>query len=370
MKNMKILICAGDPSGDLHASNLVRAIKQKNKDIEIIAIGGEKLAAVSDKFLFNLVNLQVHGFFAPLRQYFNLKKVLTGIINPLLKSSPPDIVIPVDYYGFNIELAKLSKSFNIPVYYFISPQVWASRKNRIKKIKKYVGHMMVIFPFEKEIYEKAGIPVTFIGHPMLDIIPEAPGQPAVEKKNADFKIGIYPGSRKQVISWNLPVMEKTAGLIKQQLPNAKFFVAGMSIQKGNYNTKLDVMYDPNYSFRRQLDLAITVSGTVTLENALLGTPMIVVYRLPVLMYHLIKSMVLISQICIVNFIAGKSTVPEFIQKDAQPEKIAQVAVIWLKNRAILNEKKNLYNKLRGLLGGSGATGKAADLIINKLEKQG
>jgi lipid-A-disaccharide synthase len=367
---MKILICAGDPSAELHAVNLIKTIKRTNPDVTVTSLGGDSLRKISDKFLFDLIGLNVHGLWEPVKQYFRLKKVMTEIVGGYIKTDKPDIFIPVDYYGFNIRLAELCKSSGIPVYYFISPQVWASRKGRLNRIKKTVDHMMVLFPFEKKVYDDAGIPVTFVGHPFLDLIKPGPDKNYAGSRDTQAHIGIFPGSRRQVVRWNLPVMERIAELIKQKYGNVRFTVVGMSNLKGSYDTKLDIAYDVDYETRRQFDLAVTVSGTVTLENALLGIPMIVVYHLPWLMYYLLKSMVLVSQVCIVNLVMGETVVPECIQHDSDPDKVSDLAVSWLQDRSILGQKQVKYKQFREMLGGvtgatSGAINRVAGLIIER-----
>ncbi|MFN3966529.1 MAG: lipid-A-disaccharide synthase, partial [Endomicrobiia bacterium] len=181
MNNREIFISCGDPSGDFHASNLAKEIKKIAPEIKITSIGGEEIKKASDNFLYNIVDLHLHGFWEPVKQYFNLRKFFNEKVVNYLKNSKPKAVIPVDFYGFNIKLAEKAKSLEIPVYYYISPQIWATRKGRIKKLKKYIDHIFVIFPFEEEIYRKAGISVDFVGHPLLDVVP----QPNTDNKIKD-----------------------------------------------------------------------------------------------------------------------------------------------------------------------------------------
>src|SRR3989339_492247 len=188
---MEILICAGDPSGDIHASNLARELKKITPGCRISAIGGEKLRHEADNFIYDIVGLNVHGFWEPVKQYFRLKKFLDTRVADYLRGTKPSAVIPVDYYGFNIHLARTARELGIPVYYFISPQIWATRPKRIEKMKKYVNHISVIFPFEEKIYARAGVPVTFVGNPLLDSVPlpaqKQPGNPV----KGNFTIGLF-----------------------------------------------------------------------------------------------------------------------------------------------------------------------------------
>jgi len=355
-----IFFSVGDSSADLHASNIVLSLKGMDGDIKVCSAGGSRLKSVSDEFLYDIAGLDVHGYYEPFRQYFRLRDVFFGKIIPFLKNKKPDMVVLADYYGFNIRVAEAAKELGIPVYYFISPQVWATRPGRIWKIKKYVDRMLVIFPFEEQIYRDAGIPVTFVGHPLLDILPRGSG---VEERGRErVRIGLFPGSRKQVIKWNLPVLLESAELIGRQISGAEFSIMGISTLKGCYGNSVNVVYDAGYEDRRNLDLALSTSGTVTLENALLKIPMIVMYRLPALMYFIIKSMARVSQISIVNLIAGRPVIPEFIQDKAEPRKIADLAAEWLGDPGKTAEIREEYARLPALLGNGGAVEKAAKII--------
>ena len=365
MNNKEIFISCGDPSGELHASNLAKEIKRYAPEIKITSIGGKEIQKVSDKFLYNIVDLHLHGFWEPVKNYFNLRKLFNEKIVSYLKEIKPCAVIPVDFYGFNINLSKEANSLNIPVYYYISPQVWATRSGRIKKLKKYIDHMFVIFPFEEEIYRRAGIPVNFVGHPLLDIIKQ---NDTNQLQNENYVIGFFPGSRKQVVMWNLPIMIQTAKIIKRKIPNSEIIIFGRENIKECYRDikEFPVVYDKDYEIRKKIDLAITASGTVTLENALLGIPMIVTYKLPWPMYFLIKSMINIQTITIVNLIANEQIVPEFIQRKAKPEEIAEKAISWLSDKDFLKEMKTKLLNIRKKLGEPGSYERTAKILLSKI----
>ncbi|MDI6640844.1 MAG: lipid-A-disaccharide synthase [Elusimicrobiota bacterium] len=369
----ELFVSCGDPSADLHSANLVRAIKKLSHDIKITSIGGEELEKVSDNFLFNMTDLNLHGFLEPIKHYFKLKDLLYNKIYNYLKTSLPNAVIPVDFYGFNINLCRLSRELGLKVFYYISPQIWATRPNRINQLKKYVNHMFVIFPFEEKIYRDANIPVTFVGHPLLDLIPE---QQAISTGQHVPTIGLFPGSRKPVVKWNLPVMIQTANIIKEIYPEVKFQIAGLESLKDCYKNSLristkrfilecEVNFNCDYNSRK-FDIAISTSGTVTLENALLGIPMVVIYKLPWMMYFFIKSIIRISTITIVNLIANEQIVPEFIQEKAKPRNIAEPIVRWFQNRNILVEIKEKYKQVRNMLGTQGSYDRTANLILKNI----
>lgn len=372
----ELFVSCGDPSADLHSANLVRAIKKISPDIKITSVGGKELEKVSDNFLFNLTDLNLHGFWEPIKYYFKLKDLLYDKIYNYLKISLPAAVIPVDFYGFNINLSKLAHELNLKVLYYISPQIWATRPNRINQLKKYVSHMFVIFPFEEKIYKDAGIQVTFVGHPLLDLIPEDISH--ITHHTSHINIGLFPGSRKPVVKWNLPVMLQTAKLIKEIYPEVKFQIAGLESLKDCYKDLLqiptkrgilgcEINFNCDYNLRK-FDIVISTSGTVTLENALLGIPMVVVYRLPWMMYFFIKSIIKISTITIVNLIADEQIVPEFIQNKAKPGNIASTIVQWLQNRNMLTGIKEKYKQVRNMLGLHGSYDRTANLILEKIGK--
>jgi len=392
----EIFICAGDPSGDLHGSNLIKSIKKFQPDISVTSLGGRKMGEVSDNFLYDIVGLDVHGYFEPFKQYFKLKGILKNGIE-YIKNKRPGIVVLVDFYGFNIRIAEYAHSLNIPVYYYISPQVWATRIGRVEKIKKFIERMMVIFPFEKEIYENAGVPVTFVGHPLIDLIPPVPSPfplPsfgfAQDRQGERNKIGIFPGSRKPVVGWNLPILLETKRLLQDEFKDTKFIIFGLSKLKDCYKSdkqdspadkqdspadkqdspadkSVEIVYDDsNYTARKKISLSIGVSGTTTLENALLGIPMVVMYRLPRLMYYLVKSMIQVENAAIVNLIFKQQIVPELIQDKAKPEDIKNIAGKFLTDKNLVTETQKKFLELRNLLGREGVSDRAAKMIVERI----
>jgi lipid-A-disaccharide synthase len=275
------------------------------------------------------------------------------------KTTKPDKVILVDYYGFNIHLAKAAKKMNIPVYYYISPQVWASRRGRINKIKQYVSKMLVILPFEEQLYKENGVDAVFVGHPLIDIVPAPESFPNNEK----LIIGFFPGSRKSVIEKHLPLVKGTILLIRKKI-NADFIVFGIKELSEEYKgLGCEVVYENGYASRNKLSLAISVSGTVSLENALLGIPMIIFYRLSRLNYCIARMIVKIKNIAMANILLGEDLVPELIQENATPENLADTAVKLLGNDKLLAETRNKLLSLRKILGSAGTYERAAHIIL-------
>ena len=331
MTERRFLLIAGDPSGDRHGAALASALKAKTAETRIAALGGTHLKAVADIFIYPLVGIGGFGFWEPLFKLPQLWKARAAF-KKVLAEWKPEAVIPVDFYGFNIHVARLAKKAGIPVYYYISPQVWASRPHRIQELGNAVTRMLVLFPFEETLYEKAGVPVSFVGHPLLEQLP-GPSTEAPE-----MLLGLLPGSRRSVIQRHLPILIATATRLKAQYPAMKAYLfRPEEIEPAFYARALaaapwiELTTDREYTVRRRLWLAIGVSGTAALENMLLGVPMIIMYKLSWLTFQVAKRLIRVSFIGIPNILAGRSVVPELIQSDATPAKIAAAAQALLGN---------------------------------------
>ena len=372
-QNKTLLICAGDPSGDLHAANLVRAIKAQDPSVRVVALGGRHLKEVADHFLFDLASLGISGFLEPLKRGLLWSRLLHTVRNQL-QSGRISAVVCVDFYGFNHQVLGMAKHRHIPTFYYISPQVWASRPGRVRKLARLVDHMLLIFPFEVDIYQKAGVPCTFVGHPLLDIVPE-PRPEAVERFTAEdpVRIGLLPGSRPSEIQRHLPLLLETLDLIRRSYPKAQAqlfaaanlpddaFTAAM-----NGSRRIQVVRESRYEQRSGLDMAITCSGTATLENALLGVPMVVMYRVSAPTYWIAKALVRVPYIALANILLNKPLVPELIQSEATPEKVGREAVRILSEADRFGGMRRELIGLRERLGQPGAAKRAAAVILEKL----
>lgn len=370
----KILLVAGDPSADLHGTNLVKAIKQVRPEIKIFSLGGAYLAEVSDRFLYNLVSLAVFGIGDSIKNYFLFRQIFQEVVLKFLDEEKPDCVIPLDFYGFNIHLARAAKKRNIPVIYYISPQVWASRPGRLKKLAKYINKMIVILPFEEEIYQHAGVDAVFLGHPLIDLIPDTNSLLATRYSQLvphPCHIGLLPGSRKSVISRHLPLLFNIAKMIKEKFPESKFFIPWTKnmpidyLQKmvGKSPVDISLVNDENYEERKKFRIAFACSGTATLENALLGIPTITIYKTTWFFYFIARSLVKVPYIGLVNIIAGKNLFPEFIQHKIKIDKIVEKAETWLIDQT---EWQKIHQELAGLrekLGKPGVSKRIAEEII-------
>jgi lipid-A-disaccharide synthase len=354
---MNIFICAGDLSGDERAADLVKELRRKEPSVRICAIGGNHLKENSDTFLEDIVDINAFGFL-PFKHLRYLKGVL-GKIKKQFELCKPKKVVLVDYYGFNIHVAVLAKSMNIPVYYFVSPQVWASRKGRIYKLKKLIKKMIVIFPFEEQIYRSKGVDAVFVGNPLIDKVP---------KKNALTAaspplIGLFPGSREDTIKRHLPVLLETAEILRKKL-NAEFVMFSHKKDLGTLlpsYIKLETADD--MELRKKVDIAICPSGTSSLENALMGIPTAVMYKLSYINYIIIRLLIKVKFISIANILADRGIVPEFIQWRAKADKIAAFVEKELEPATYQRTVKDL-SSIRKILGAGGANGRAAKIILN------
>lgn len=358
-KEYKILFCCGDKSADKYLAVLLKNIKELSSDIKIYALAGDESKNYSDFFLENLVNYDAHGFFSPFIQFFKFF-LLYKRLKKFIKEEKIDTVVLLDYYGFNIRIAKLGKKLKAKIIYYITPQVWATRRYRIKKIKRYVDFVINIYPFEKEIYDKEKIENYYFGHPIVDIMQQETSY-ADKDKNL---IGIFPGSRKQVIRWNLPVMLKIVSYSIEKIfsinSNIKFIIFGFKKYENLYKniikkfisekylSLIEISFNNNEELRKKIKLAISVSGTVVLENVLYNTPTIVIYKLPYLMYMLIKKIAYVKFISLPNIILKKEVVPEFIQ-NIDIKAVCEKLSIFLNHQQTIDKLLEEYSKLKTVL---------------------
>jgi len=356
------MIVCGDTSADQHAAALVQALKEKEPNVRISALGGIHLQKSADNFLYPLVGVGGFGFWEPLLKAPQLWRACR-IYKKALKNDRPDVVVPMDYYGFNIHIAKKARAAGIPVVYYVSPQVWASRPGRIQKLAAAINKMLVIFPFEEELYRKAGVPVSFVGHPLLEQLPAPAGE------SFGPTIGLLPGSRRGTVKRHLPLLVQTAEILHQEFPDARCFLFRPEEIEENFYTPflqhtpwIKLMSDPAYETRKTLWLAIGVSGTAALENMLLGIPMIIMYKLSRLTYAIAKRLIRVSYIGIPNLLASRAIVPELLQEDATPEHLAEAARPYLSTSRRRAEMRQALLALRSTLTGGGSARAAEEIL--------
>jgi len=373
----KILIVCGEPSGDLLAGNLVAEISKLDPQIKFQGVGGSCLAKTQTEIFYNIGELSVMGFFDVLKKlprFFRLKKIILEKIN----TDKPDCLILVDFSGFNLRLARAINS-RIPVIYYVSPQLWASREGRIKGIKKFISLMVVLFKFEEEFYRKRQIQATYAGHPLIDLV-----TPATTQQDFLANLGInptkkiialLPGSRKQEVRLILPLMLKSAQRINQTIGNVQFIIAkSPNLDKQIYldqckNTALDlkIVDGQTYDCLNLAAASLVCSGTATLEAAIIGKPFVIVYKTNLLNYLLYRPQVKIPYIGMVNIVAGKKIVPEFIQYAARPKAIAKSIIGLLQNPLSTTAMSQDLKAVKDSLGAPGASARAAKLILDYIK---
>ncbi|MDT0674999.1 lipid-A-disaccharide synthase [Autumnicola musiva] len=372
---MKYYIIAGEASGDLHASNLMKALKQTDENAKFRFWGGDLMQQQGGELVKHYRDLAFMGFAEVL---LNLRTILNNIsfCKKDITAFQPDVLIFVDYPGFNLRLAKWAKKEGIPTHFYVSPQIWAWKENRIKDIKRDIDKMYVILPFEKEFYEeKHQFPVHFVGHPLIDAISQKkqiPTEAFKEEFNLDNRpiIALLPGSRKQEISKMLEVMLS----IVQNYKNYQFVIAGAPSQDREFYRQFIKKSNVNLVMNRTYDLlslataALVTSGTATLETALFKVPEVVCYKGSFISYHIAKRIINLNYISLVNLIMDKEVVKELIQNDFNKKNLI------LELDKILDEKhrENIfkdYYLLEQKLGGTGASQKTAELIYNSIHEQ-
>ncbi len=356
----KYYIIAGEASGDLHAGNLLRAINRHDASANCRAWGGDNLKAAGATLVKHIKSLAFMGFWEVIK---NLRTILSNIelCKKDILAFQPDVVILVDYPGFNFRLLKFLKSNGFKVVWYISPQVWAWKEGRVKQIKKYVDKLLVIFPFEVDFYKKWDVEAIFVGHPLLDVIPDK------TYASSSNVIALLPGSRKQEIDKMLPLYNAVAGSFQ----NEKFKVAGMSIHGSSYYTakisspNIELVIDKTYEVLNEAKAALVTSGTATMETALHFVPQVVCYKGSYFSYFIGRMLVKVPFIAMVNLVCGKKVVEELIQHDANVESVKS-ALGNLFDEQTRTKMLKEYEQLRLTLGGSGASESAAKEIVQML----
>lgn len=371
----KVMIVAGEMSGDHRGAEVIKALLQAYPDTQCYGVGGDAMRAAGVNTLFDISALAVMGFIEPIKHLPRILHVFKSLKKEL-KDNPPDVIILVDYPGFNLRLAKVAKALHIPVLFYISPQVWAWRQNRVKKIAQVIDHMAVIFPFEKQFYDKHSVPVTYVGHPLTETI----SQP-IDRVDACHQlklepskryISLLPGSRTSEFAHLWPIMQETAAIILDNDPEVEFLLALSPTITDNIiidNLPIHIITDNTYAAVAASEFAITASGTATLEIALLARPMIVIYKVNRLTAWLAKRLIKIPYVSLCNIVAGKKIIQELLQNDATPEKIADEAIHLLNDAAYYANIKQELNTVRANLGNQQAAHQVAQIVKNLMNKQ-
>lgn len=371
-KNKTIMIVAGEASGDMHGANLVREMLNLDPMLNFYGIGGNRLREEGVELLANASDMAVVGLTEVVSKLGSILKIM-GMMKRSLDERRPDLVILIDYPDFNIPLAKAAKKRGIKVFYYISPQVWAWRKSRIGQIKKTVSKMAVILPFEVETYRQKGFEVNYVGHPLLDMVKLNYSKQESRKKfglsENEITIGILPGSRTSEVRILMPELLQAAQILKREMPDLQFVLpladtleeTSVTEIISGFNVKVKVVSGHTYDVISCADLALVASGTATLETALLGIPMIIVYKISMLSYFIGRLFVHVKNIGLVNIIAGKTIVPELVQGDASGKRIAAESLSILKNGERRQKMIKELEAIRARLGEPGAARRAAQI---------
>ena len=368
-----IMIIACEASGDLHGGKLARAIKNHASNAFLFGVGGNAMQTEGVRILVDSKTLSVMGITEVLSKLPMIYRAMTTVKKALSRLKP-DLLILIDSPDFNFHVAAAAKKLGIPVLYYISPQIWAWRQNRVHKIKRLVDHMAVILPFEAAFYRKHRVPVTFVGHPLLDGILPVPDRLPAPTRLKEPVIGLIPGSREKEVTTLLPVMLEAAKIIHRFLPTSRFMVSCAESMDADvvmdivdqYASTLDVEI-VNGSITqvfKQSRMLVAASGTVTLEAALYGIPMVIVYKVSPLSYWLGKRLIKVKHIGIVNLIAQKELLPELIQDNASPQTIAETVTAMIGDPEKLKQIEKELFCIRDLLGGAGASDRVARIALN------
>ena len=371
------MIIAGEASGDIHAAKLVREVKEKNADIRFYGIGGKNMVEAGVDALVDSADLAVVGLFEVLAHWNTISGALKKMQH-LLRTDPPDLLVLTDYPDFNLRLAKTAKECGVKVLFYISPQVWAWRQKRVFKIRSLVDMMAVVFPFEETFYKKHDVPVRFVGHPLVDEIHVSAVQPILRKEflldNDKPVIGLFPGSRHSEIKRLLPIIVDSAKEIIKKQPNAQFVIPVASTLKEEdilpyfNDTEFDmrVISQRSHDVMSVCDAVITVSGTVTLELALLNIPMVVINRISKLSYYFVTRTLKLDHIALCNIVANKRVVPELIQNDATFDKISENLLNILNNKEERTKIFNEFNQIEERLENKETKVELSEVLLDML----
>jgi lipid-A-disaccharide synthase len=371
----RLFLVAGEASGDLHGALLAHALREIEPEIDLAGVGGGRMAEAGVRLLARCDEMGVTGLWEVLRDLRKLRRLLGSLGEEIIRERP-SAFIPIDYPDFNLRLAGKAHAAGIPVIYYISPQVWAWRRGRIGTLKRLVRRMIVIFPFEEEIYRAAGVPVTYIGHPFFDRMVPCLDREAMRKSlgvgDDEILVALLPGSRRSEIERILPVLLETRRRLAGEASIRWVLALASGFRKddlpgvGQVDGEIMLRQGETREILRACDLAVTASGTATLEGALLGTPMIVLYKMHPLTWFLARRLVRVPHVAMANLLAGERLVPEYLQGQANPEVLAREVLRWVRNPALRNETRKGLLAAAARLGPGGAADRAARVILDEV----
>lgn len=375
-----IAIVAGEASGDLLGSHLIKALKKRRPDLNFIGIAGPKMLAEGAKTLYPMERLSVRGYVEVLKHLPGLLKMRSELKEQLLQNSP-DLFIGIDAPDFNFSLEKSLKRHGIPTIHYVSPSIWAWRGGRIRKIKRAVSHMLTLFPFESDVYEKAGVPVSYVGHPLADMLPVTPDTAGAREQlklnDQQLVIAMLPGSRQSEVRQLATLYVKAARQMLADAPQSKFLVPLVTretraifeqaiFEEQAHDLPIQILFGHAHLAMEAADAVIVASGTATLEAALLKRPMVITYRMPFLSWQLLKRMNYLPYVGLPNILAGRFVVPELLQHDATPAKLAETILRMVNDKAVIDDIRAEFTRIHEVLK-QNTEEKAADAVLAYLK---
>ena len=374
-KGMRILIVTGEASGDLHGAHLAKAIMALDPTTELVGIGGHSMRAAGVRLVPGVPQLDVMGLIGLSAIRVMLQRVRA--IRRVLKAEAWDLVVLIDNPGLNFHFARVAKAAGRRVLYYIAPQVWAWRPGRMKWIQRRVDHVVVILPFEPELYHRAGVRCTFVGHPLLDMVAPHYDRAKLRKEfglnESSRVVGLLPGSRVSEVEMLLPVLLKAAAQLVVAEPGTQFILAqASSIDDNLIQTLLRdspvpvrVVHDRATEVMALSDVLLIASGTATLQAAVVGTPMVLLYKTSPLTYRLARWLITVKWIGLVNLVGGRLIVPELVQEEATDERLCREVLHLLRDPSAYNDMKEALRQVRQLLGEPGASSRAAQVVLSE-----
>ncbi len=374
---MRILLVAGEASGDVHGADLVSALKTRQPQLDIFGVGGPALRAVGMRILVDSAAIAGMGLFEAADKITAIVRTYRKLTH-ILRTHPPDLLVLIDFPEFNLRLAKVAKQVNVPVFYYISPQVWAWRRKRVYTIARRVDLLAAVFPFEPDFYAAYGCSVEFVGHPLVGRVrPSRSRDDTLRQYHlnpARKTIVLLPGSRTQEVRYLLPPLLQAAAVLGDRYQC--MLAVAPTLDRGPiesivraHSASIQLVQGDTYNIAHAADLAVVASGTATLEMALLERPMVIVYRLAPVTYALARVFVRVPFIGMPNLIAGRQVVPELIQSAVTPERIAAEAQQLLTDAQAYSVAQEGLREVRTKLGEPGAATRAAGLVFNLLAKR-
>ncbi len=375
---MRVMISCGEPSGDLYAADLAEALRTRVPSVDVFGFGGRRLEAAGGRLIGDFAGVSVTGLTEAIRVIPRSYAMLRRLVDAA-RTLRPDVFVALDFPDFNFRLMAAIHALGIPVVYYISPQLWAWRAGRMDAMKKYVDRVLVIFPFEEDLYRAAGVPVEFVGHPLIERTVAAESRQAFLGRlgfQPDLPtVALLPGSRPNEVARTIPTLAAALPIIRERVRDVQFVVACAhelpdaafdplrAVTTQGAASALAFVRDETDNVLADTDVAITASGTATVQCALHERPMVVVYRLSGLTYQLAKRIVRVDHIAMPNLVAGRRIVPELVQDEFTPARVSEETVMLLRDPQRHAAAREALRDVRQRLGGPGASGRAADAVL-------